>query len=106
MNKDRTFLRILVAITAATEYDAVAKALVYLSHHKGIGSDLIQFFASDEVRKSTSENTIFRQNSMASKMFKFYSQIVGTRFLFFTLARVINELNTVAANAQKEKEKH
>jgi hypothetical protein len=105
MNKDRTFLRILVAITAATEYDAVAKALVYLSHHKGIGSDLIQFFASDEVRKSTSENTIFRQNSMASKMFKFYSQIVGTRFLFFTLARVINELNTVAANAQKEKEK-
>jgi hypothetical protein len=42
---------------------------------------------------------------MASKMFKFYSQIVGTRFLFFTLARVINELNTVAANAQKEKEK-
>lgn len=53
MNKDRTFLRILVAITAATEYDAVAKALVYLSHHKGIGSDLIQFFASDEVRKSS-----------------------------------------------------
>ncbi len=60
MNKDRTFLRILVAITAATEYDAVAKALVYLSHHKGIGSDLIQFFASDEVRKSSTYKPSYR----------------------------------------------
>jgi hypothetical protein len=36
-------------------------------------------------------------------MFKFYSKLVGTRYLFLTLARVINELNTMAAaKAQAE----
>jgi hypothetical protein len=32
-------------------------------------------------------------------MFKFYSQLVGTKYLFFTLGRVITEINTVAAQA-------
>jgi hypothetical protein len=32
-------------------------------------------------------------------MFKYYSKIVGTRYLFFMLARVINELNELAENA-------
>jgi hypothetical protein len=34
-------------------------------------------------------------------MFKFYSKLVGTRYLFLTLARVINELNTMAAAKAK-----
>jgi hypothetical protein len=38
-------------------------------------------------------------------MFKFYSQLVGTKYLFFTLARVVNELNAVAEQNIKEREK-
>jgi hypothetical protein len=99
MSRDRTLLRAIVAITIATEYDAVARSLVYLSHHHGQSVDLIRLFTLDEVRRSSSENTIFRQNSIASKMFKFYSQLVGTKYLFFTLGRVVNEINTVAARS-------
>jgi hypothetical protein len=44
-------------------------------------------------------------NSVSSKMFKFYSKLVGTKYLYFTLALVINELNTMAQKATEEAEK-
>jgi hypothetical protein len=56
-------------------------------------------FSSNETEDP---NTMLRQNTIASKMFKFYSKLVGTRYLFFTLARVVNELNTLAAPKEKE----
>jgi hypothetical protein len=52
-----------------------------------------------------SENTLFRLNSIASKMFKFYSQVVGIKYLFLSLARVVNELNAVTEQAIREREK-
>jgi hypothetical protein len=38
-------------------------------------------------------------------MFKFYSQVVGTKYLFLSLARVVNELNAVTEQAIREREK-
>jgi hypothetical protein len=99
MNRDRTFLKAVAAVTSATEDDAVSRSLTFIAHKRKVASDMIQYFASDEVMKAKSENTIFRQDSLSSKMFKYYSKIVGTRYLFFMLARVINELNELAENA-------
>ncbi len=122
LNRDKTFLSTIFAVTAPTETDPVAKACVYLAHSRGSAAELIQFFATQEVMSSLTENTLFRMNSVSSKMFKFYSKlgkyfssgilstwsdtfVVGTKYLYFTLALVINELNTMAQKATEEAEK-
>eukprot|EP00029_Vermamoeba_vermiformis_P008690 TRINITY_DN413_c0_g1_i2.p1 TRINITY_DN413_c0_g1~~TRINITY_DN413_c0_g1_i2.p1 ORF type:complete len:1681 (-),score=270.20 TRINITY_DN413_c0_g1_i2:53-5059(-) len=102
MSRDRTFVDAVAEVTAPTEQDAVAKYLIFLAQNKQQGAEMLQYFVSEEARKASSENTIFRQNSIGSKMFKYYSKLVGTKYLWFTLARVVNELNTVAAKAMKE----
>jgi hypothetical protein len=121
LNRDKTFLSTIFAVTAPTETDPVAKSCVYLAHSRGSAAELIQFFATQEIMASATENTLFRLNSVSSKMFKFYSKlgkshssfyphyltllIVGTKYLYFTLALVINELNTMAQKATEEAEK-
>ena len=70
LNKDRTFLSTLFDITNPTEQDAVARAMIFLAQSRGISSEFLQYFCQMEIINSGSENTIFRQNSMASKMFK------------------------------------
>ena len=75
LNRDKTFLSTIFAVTAPTETDPVAKACVYLAHSRGSAAELIQFFATQEVMSSATENTLFRMNSVSSKMFKFYSKL-------------------------------
>jgi hypothetical protein len=75
LNRDKTFLSTIFAVTAPTETDPVAKSCVYLAHSRGSAAELIQFFATQEVMSSATENTLFRMNSVSSKMFKFYSKL-------------------------------
>jgi hypothetical protein len=41
---------------------------------------------------------------MASKMFKFYSKVVGVKYLFEMLARVINELEAITKEPEADRE--
>lgn len=56
------------------------------------------------IRILASENTIFRTDNMASKMFKFYSKVVGVKYLFEMLARVINELEAITKEPEADRE--
>jgi len=76
----------------ATEQDAMAKALVYVASVHGIAAEMIQTCIRFEVQTCKQENTLFRNNSVASKMYKFFSRIVGIKYLFNCIARVILEL--------------
>jgi hypothetical protein len=102
--KDYNFVFSVMGFTAATEQDAVARALTHFYdwHKKSVEYGVL--FVSDEVKRNKSENTIFRNNSMASKWFKFYSKIVGVEYLFNELARFIYELNKISEvrSAQSE----
>jgi len=42
---------------------------------------------------------------MGSKMFKAYTYLVALKYLWFALARVINELDTLTREAMKQTEK-
>jgi hypothetical protein len=75
LNRDKTFLSTIFAVTAPTETDNVAKAAIFLAHHRNTAGELIQFFATQEIMASATENTLFRLNSVSSKMFKFYSKL-------------------------------
>eukprot|EP01119_Soliformovum_irregulare_P005838 TRINITY_DN1759_c0_g1_i1.p1 TRINITY_DN1759_c0_g1~~TRINITY_DN1759_c0_g1_i1.p1 ORF type:complete len:1565 (+),score=473.74 TRINITY_DN1759_c0_g1_i1:88-4695(+) len=82
----------IVAVSQSTESDNLARSLVYLHESRGNTFDLIRTFIQVEI-KSTKPDVMFRNNSIATKMFKFYSRIVGSRYLFDTLARFIAELD-------------
>jgi hypothetical protein len=86
--------------TSPTEADLVARALTYIyAAYPGKAEEAIQTLVSGEIGRTKQETTLFRQNSMASKMFKFYSKVVGIRYLWKTLARFIAEINHLAAEA-------
>jgi len=44
------------------------------------------------VRNADSAGTLFRSNSMVSKMFKFYSRLIGLPYLYTTIGPELNEL--------------
>eukprot|EP01089_Gocevia_fonbrunei_P001501 TRINITY_DN1138_c0_g1_i1.p1 TRINITY_DN1138_c0_g1~~TRINITY_DN1138_c0_g1_i1.p1 ORF type:complete len:1456 (+),score=163.65 TRINITY_DN1138_c0_g1_i1:50-4417(+) len=80
-------------ITQATEADVVAKSFVYLYADNGRAVELINNFITLEVENSSKEGTLFRSNSMASKMFKTYSKMIGIKYLWKTFSKILNELN-------------
>jgi len=73
-----------------------------MTHRHDRAKEFIIAFISEEVLREKSENTIFRSNSVTSKMFKFYAKLIGTRFLWSKTARIIVELNTIAAQKMKD----
>jgi len=86
-------LALVVAnITQITEADKIAKALIIVYQHNEKVLQLLQKFISDEVKTSESSSTLFRSNSMVSKMFKFYSRLIGLPYLYETVGPEICEL--------------
>jgi hypothetical protein len=94
--KDHGFVLTVMATTPPTDQDKIARALchVYEWHKKSVEYGVL--FVTDEVSRNLEENTIFRNNSMASKWFKFYSKIIGIKYLFDHLARFVYELNKIS----------
>jgi hypothetical protein len=96
LSKNTGFALAIMQTTPATDQDKIARALchVYEWHRKSVEYGVL--FVTEEVKRNLEENTIFRNNSMASKWFKFYSKIVGIKYLFDHLARFIFELNKIS----------
>ena len=81
----------LCNLTAVTELDKLTKALTFIFYNHNKAVDLVKLAVREEVKKSESENTLFRGNSYASKMFTSYSRITGLEYLWYTLGLMICE---------------
>jgi len=79
-------------ITQITEADKIAKAMVVIFQENDKVLHLLQAFIGEEVNTTESAGTLFRSNSMVSKMFKFYSRLIGLPYLYETIGPEINEL--------------
>ncbi|KAL6061578.1 Ras GTPase activating protein ira2 [Balamuthia mandrillaris] len=79
-----------------TEADRLVKAILPLFHHQSKALPLILHCITHEVLQSNTETTLFRANSIASKLFTFYSRMIGLPYLWSTLAIAITEMNDVA----------
>jgi len=79
-------------ITQITEADKIAKAMVIVFHDNNKALTLLQQFIDEEVKTTESAGTLFRSNSMVSKMFKFYSRLLGLPYLYVTIGPEIDEL--------------
>lgn len=79
----------------ATEQESLSKGLVFVACAHDSAAAMICTLIRAEVSQCSAENQLFRSNSVASKMYKFYSRIVGIKYLFHCLARVIRELEVL-----------
>jgi hypothetical protein len=105
LNRRDFLLQVAIAFNCpATEQDALAKAMVYVASAHGLAADLIQTCIRYEVQTCLHENTLFRNNSVASKMYKFFSRIVGIKYLFNCIARVILELEVLGRKQMGDKQ--
>ena len=84
----------------ATEQDSLAKGLVFVACANNCAPQMIRTIIRAEVATCKEENTLFRSNSVASKMYKFYSRIVGIKYLYHCIARVILELEVLGKKQQ------
>jgi hypothetical protein len=94
--KDRALVFALENGTAPTEADAMSRCLIYVFYARQKSEELINSLIANEVGRSLSEGVLFRNNSLASKVFKFFSKLVGIKYLFHSFARFIHELNRLA----------
>lgn len=85
-----------------TEQDLLSKSLVYVACAHNMASEMIKTVILAEVNACQLENQLFRSNSVASKMYKFYSRIVGVKYLFHCIARVIRELEVLGRKAIRD----
>jgi len=53
---------------------------------------LLEAFITQEVQTTESAGTLFRANSMVSKMFKFYSRLIGLPYLYVTIGPELGKL--------------
>eukprot|EP01114_Cavostelium_apophysatum_P003995 TRINITY_DN1412_c0_g1_i1.p1 TRINITY_DN1412_c0_g1~~TRINITY_DN1412_c0_g1_i1.p1 ORF type:complete len:1016 (-),score=160.34 TRINITY_DN1412_c0_g1_i1:852-3899(-) len=79
-------------ITQITDADKVAKAMVIIFNENDKILPLMEAFINEEVRTAEQAGTLFRSSSIVSKMFKFYSRLIGLPYLYITIGPEMDEL--------------
>ena len=82
----------LLERTPVTELDSVCRSLMYFFEQKGVGLAFLIRLIHYEVERSDTTETLFRNNSYASKCFKTYARMIGLPYLFRTIFPLINKL--------------
>jgi hypothetical protein len=98
--RDASLVRAVLTSIPSTETDMIVQSIVNIyASVDGLLIPLIKSFIKEEVRMAQKAETLFRVNSFATKMMKFFSDIVGDQFLRDTLAGPINDIMQLPANA-------
>eukprot|EP00178_Gracilaria_changii_P010544 TRINITY_DN30683_c0_g1_i1.p1 TRINITY_DN30683_c0_g1~~TRINITY_DN30683_c0_g1_i1.p1 ORF type:complete len:882 (-),score=130.54 TRINITY_DN30683_c0_g1_i1:64-2553(-) len=80
-------------LTQITEADSISKAMVIVFESSNKTLDMLKYYIEQEVLNVENPATLFRANSMVSKMFKFYSRLIGLPYLYKTIGKTITQLN-------------
>lgn len=96
----------MAGVSPPTEEDLVAKSMLYVAQAHGQSVGMINALVRGEIARCLEENTIFRNNSVASKSFKFYSRVVGIPYLWKCMARVIHELEVLGNRSDRDNAKN
>jgi hypothetical protein len=82
----------LCNVIQITEADEVAQLLVRLFEANEKTMSMLKKAIEQEVTKTETENTLFRRNSMATKLLAAYTKLIGTRYLKDTLTPTLQGL--------------
>mmetsp|Transcript_15903 Transcript_15903/g.40714 ORF Transcript_15903/g.40714 Transcript_15903/m.40714 type:complete len:3398 (+) Transcript_15903:1469-11662(+) len=82
----------LAQVIDMADADRFARSLVNIFEHHGETLHLIEKLIELEVRLATSPGTLFRANSIASKVISAYTRLVGSNYLRLTLGSPIQDI--------------
>jgi len=94
MDRDLTLVLMLSDVVQITEADKVAQLLVRIFEANDKTMDLLKASISAEVAKTETANTLFRRNSVATKLLAAYCKLCGAEYLREALAPQIRLLIT------------
>lgn len=86
------FVKVLIDTLPVTEADRIANSLVTLFYVMGDLMPLLKWAITNEVENTKEVNTLFRQNSIATKMMTVYARKVGSQFVEKTLKNAIQSV--------------
>jgi len=92
LNPDHIVFNAFASVLTATDTDTASQYLIYIANDSEKMLELVLVAIETEINNTEFDNTIFRGNSLASKMFKTYSRLFGLPYIFNTLARAIRQL--------------
>eukprot|EP00002_Diphylleia_rotans_P008478 TRINITY_DN1834_c0_g2_i3.p1 TRINITY_DN1834_c0_g2~~TRINITY_DN1834_c0_g2_i3.p1 ORF type:complete len:2567 (-),score=480.65 TRINITY_DN1834_c0_g2_i3:159-7859(-) len=95
----------LIEVIPITDADRVAQLLVHLFENNGQTARLLKAAIDWEVKKTVSPTTLFRTNSVASKMIGVYSRLIGTQYLKHTLQNIIVSICSDATSYEVDPDK-
>jgi len=87
------FITLLVSLKQEPDArEVMLKAIFYVFRANRRALELMKFFTEREITNARLE-TLFREDSIATKMFRRYTKVVGLPYLWATLAPVLDGLN-------------
>jgi len=86
----------------ATDSENVSKSLTMIFAGNDVVVEAIKFFITKEVAASNREGTLFRANSVPTKLFSCYCRIVALEYLWNVFAKPVTELNFMAQRSGAE----
>jgi hypothetical protein len=101
-NEDQSFINAIMGSTPSAHEDTVAEALTYIYEYRGVIVGRLLTLINQEILRAMDENVLFRSNSIASRMFKFYSKIIGLKYLFGVLAPFVVQMNMLSMDRRKK----
>jgi len=101
--KKKVIFTSFISMIGSADLDRAAKAFVYLLEAEGYTLEYFLYVIGLEIDTSNSPNTIFRGNSLASKMFKTYCRMTAVPYLFDTIAQFIQPLEQLQQRQQNTK---
>jgi len=100
LEEDFVLTRAVCETMKATDAEQVAKALTYIYAAHGQAVELLKYFVTKEVAASNKEGTLFRANSVSTKIFNCYARMIGIHYVWTIFALPVTELNVMALKAE------
>ncbi|KAI8920521.1 hypothetical protein BC831DRAFT_92159 [Entophlyctis helioformis] len=99
---DLAIVLTLCEVTSSNDIDEIASALLSVFEQCGKASALITTVIADEIQRTDTAASIFRRNSIATKLLALYAKSEGQDFLQVTLMPIIRALSEAVPPATFE----
>jgi len=104
LEQDLSLVMAIGSSIQITEADEVAHALICIFEANKQSVRLLKAFVTKEVASSETPNTLFRSNSISTKLMKMYTKMIGGEYLKSTLKPLVDSL--LASTATFEVDPH
>eukprot|EP01130_Rhizamoeba_saxonica_P005967 TRINITY_DN2364_c0_g2_i1.p1 TRINITY_DN2364_c0_g2~~TRINITY_DN2364_c0_g2_i1.p1 ORF type:complete len:1839 (+),score=361.72 TRINITY_DN2364_c0_g2_i1:78-5519(+) len=93
---DPDLFRAFTSVLGSADHDRASKAIIHAAESREVSLEHLLLAIESEISGTLQAATIFRGNSLASKMFKSYARIIGLPYLYDTMAVFVAQIDHAA----------